>query len=595
MTTDMVAGRVARTMLAIALLLGSAPLAAQSRILIGSGFHAPQGVVVDASGDVFVADTGSGEVKEILAPNYTTTVPIAALNGHFTQPTAIAIDGAGNLFVADFGDGTVKEISAASSYITVSTIAIGLSIPTGIAVDSEDNVFVADNGSNHLYELLAATNYATRVTLTSSFAALSGVAVDAKGNLFTADQNDGIQEIPAQGGYRTIINLASGNQNIVQPFGIGLDGAGNIFFTDLALGQLAEISIASGYQTVIPRLGALNEPNGVSVDGKGNVFIAEPNNNLGAVDELVAATTTGVTSSLNPSSLGEGVTLTATVATSAGVPTGTVTFYDGANAMGTSALTGDSAGFTALSLGLGSHAITAHYDGDANYAGSVSSALTQAVNTAATTTTAIASSQDPTHFGQAVTFTATVSGQSPTGTVTFQDGMTTICAGVALSNATAQCATSTMTLGAHAITAMYSGDAGNLASASFGIVQTIQVAPTTTTLSTACERTFVESQPYTFSAFVSGLSPIGNVTFANGSDVLCANIPLSAGSATCTTTALSTAGSDLEDRLNLIASYAGDSNHMPSTSSALTVTVLNAGDVVYRNGFEAESASCPIE
>ena len=203
--------------------------------------------MVDASSDVFVADTGSGEVKEILAPNYTTTVPIALLNGHFSQPAAIAIDATGNLFVADLGDGAVKMITADSGYVTVFTISTGLSIPTGIAVDSDDNVFVADNGSNHLYEFLAATSYATRITLVSSFASLSGVAVDAQGNLFTADQNDGIQEIPAQSGYRTIINLASGNQNIVQPFGIGLDGAGNIFFTDLALGQLAEIPIASGY------------------------------------------------------------------------------------------------------------------------------------------------------------------------------------------------------------------------------------------------------------------------------------------------------------------------------------------------------------
>ena len=365
------------TMLAAALLFDSGSAAAQARVTLGSGFNLPQGVAIDSSGNVFVADTGNAEVKEILAPNYTTTIQIATVNGNFSAPSAIAIDTNGNLFVADTGSGTVKKILAASGYVTVTTIASGFSLPTGIAVDRSGNVFVADFGTNHMYELLVATGYATRITLSVPFASLSGVAVDSSGNLFIADQNDGVQEIPAASDYLTVVNLASGNQNIVQPFGIAVDGSGNVFFSDLALGAGFEIRAAEGYTTVIPCVGALNEPSSLTVDGRGNIYIAETNNNT--VDELVSATTTIVTSSLNPSTLGASVTFTATVSVSAGTPTGTVAFMDGGNALGSVGLSAGVATLATSALGLGAHSITARYSSDSNYAPSTSTVLTQTV------------------------------------------------------------------------------------------------------------------------------------------------------------------------------------------------------------------------
>jgi sugar lactone lactonase YvrE len=253
---------------------------------VGSGFNAPNGVAVDSVGNVFVADTGSGVVKEILAPDYTTTLRIAAAQGNFNQPNAIAIDTAGNLFVADENNGTIKKIAAAGGYVTVSTIASGFAFPTGVAVDREGNVFVADFFANQLTELLAAISYSVRITIPGSFSDLAGVAVDADGNLFTADEYDGIQEITAASGYQQLVNLASGNQNIVQPFGIGLDSNGNIYYTDLALGAVFEIFKSSGYQTVVPVLSGLNEPEGVTVDANGNVFIADPNNGNGVIDKF---------------------------------------------------------------------------------------------------------------------------------------------------------------------------------------------------------------------------------------------------------------------------------------------------------------------
>ncbi|WP_283808449.1 Ig-like domain repeat protein [Bradyrhizobium sp. AS23.2] len=187
-----------------------------------------------------------------------------------------------------------------------------------------------------------------------------------------------------------------------------------------------------------------------------------PANNTSSVTTTVgapAATTTTLTSSLNPSMFGQSVTLTATV--SAGTATGSVTFRDGATVLATVPLSGAAtAVFTTSSLALGPHSMTATYNGSANFAASTSSVLVQKVGQAATAT-ALASSLNPSEFGKAVTFTATVtsSAGTPAGTVTFNDGGVAIGTAV-LAAGIASFTTSSLTVGSHAITASYVG-AGN--------------------------------------------------------------------------------------------------------------------------------------
>jgi len=92
-----------------------------------------------------------------------------------------------------------------------------------------------------------------------------------------------------------------------------------------------------------------------------------------------AGSATTIVSSVNPSIQGQSVTFTATVSSTAGVPTGTVTFKDGAATLGTSALSTGSAAFTTAALAPGAHSITAVYGGSANFTGSTSSVLVQTV------------------------------------------------------------------------------------------------------------------------------------------------------------------------------------------------------------------------
>jgi hypothetical protein len=169
----------------------------------------------------------------------------------------------------------------------------------------------------------------------------------------------------------------------------------------------------------------------------------------------------------------------ATVTSTGGTPTGTVTFMDGATTLGTGTLNASAqATFTTTTLTAGANSITAVYGGSSNFAGSTSTAVTQTVNasTKSASSTAVTSSLNPSPAGQSVTFTATVTSTAagtPTGTVTFLDGATTLGSGTLNNSAQAALAISTLTAGAHSITAVYGGDSNFTGSTSAALAQTV--------------------------------------------------------------------------------------------------------------------------
>jgi nucleoid-associated protein YgaU len=185
------------------------------------------------------------------------------------------------------------------------------------------------------------------------------------------------------------------------------------------------------------------------------------------------ATSTVVTSSESRSPAGQAVTFTAAVTPS--TATGTVTFMDGATTLGAVALVGGQATFTTSSLGVGQHTIKAVYSGDNIHAPSMSPALTQHVMTV--TTLALTSSANPSVFGQQVTFTATVSSPNATGVVVFRRNGAIIGSGTIV-NGVATFTTAAISVGAHNITATYSGDAAHFSSVA-SLTQTVTSQPRT--------------------------------------------------------------------------------------------------------------------
>ena len=235
---------------------------------------------------------------------------------------------------------------------------------------------------------------------------------------------------------------------------------------------------------------------------------------LPGVQTVVKANTlTTPSSAPNPSVFGQPVVLTATVtavAPGAGLPTGTVTFLDSLTPIGTGSLNGSGvATFTTSALAVGSHSITMNYGGDGNFNFSFSTAITQVVNKASTTTS-VTSSVNPSLFGQATVFTATVAAVAPgagtpSGTVTFLDGAATLGTGT-LSGGVATLSVNTLSVGSHSITVTYSGDSSFLASTSAVLTQVVNKAPTNTALTSSVNPS-VFGQAVTFTATVTSAAP----------------------------------------------------------------------------------------
>jgi len=187
----------------------------------------------------------------------------------------------------------------------------------------------------------------------------------------------------------------------------------------------------------------------VSYGGDGNF-----NGSTSALTQVVKTnTTTALASNLNPSVFGQSVTFRATVSAGA---TGTVSFFNGATLLGSTALSAGSAAISTSTLAGGSHSITATYNGDSTHNASTSTSLSQTVNKASTTTTLV-SDLNPASPSDIVTFTATISPATGTGVVTFLDDSTTMGTGTVTAGV-ATFSTTGFSNGSHSITAVYGGD-----------------------------------------------------------------------------------------------------------------------------------------
>jgi hypothetical protein len=253
----------------------------------------------------------------------------------------------------------------------------------------------------------------------------------------------------------------------------------------------------------------------------------------------ISPTTTSLVASPSPGTLGQPVTITATVtptAPGAGTPTGSITFFDGTNIIGSGTLSGGSVSMTTSTLSQGAHSLHASYSGEFDFSASVSPTIAEAVGVIPTQT-ALTGAPAPSSFGQAVTFTATVSPVAPstgtpTGTVTFTQGSTTLGTAplaVGAGGDKAALTVSNLPVGADPITATYSGDT-NYGTSSKGLTQ--NVGPAATTLSAAAA---------TVQGVVSAtlLTPFGPpiagqvIRFTAGSTFLCQALTNSAGAASC--------------------------------------------------------------
>jgi uncharacterized protein (TIGR03437 family) len=198
---------------------------------IGTTLYYPNAVALDASGNLYIADTNNNRIRKVSPEGTITTVVGTGTRGFsgdnnlatgawLNSPLAVAVDSAGNLYLADSGNGRIRKVGTNGN---ITTIASGLNNPEGLAVDSSGNVYIADTNDN-LVQKLGLDNKLTVVAgggpccnLGDGSAAISAtlsrphsVAVDSSGTLYIADTNDHrVRMVSANGVITTI--AGSGN------------------------------------------------------------------------------------------------------------------------------------------------------------------------------------------------------------------------------------------------------------------------------------------------------------------------------------------------------------------------------------------------
>jgi sugar lactone lactonase YvrE len=321
---------------------------------INAGFDYPDGLAVDAKGNLFIAD-GNSVIRRVdavtgiittVAGNYSISVNCAysgdsgpATGAGLCYPTDVAVDSSGNLFIADQGNNVIRRVDGATGIITTSAgnYSIGgsysgdtglatsaaLNQPGGIALDASGNVFITDSGNNAIRRVDAKTQIITTVAGNGTGAAgysgdngpatsatlnlveyyygqAGGVAVDPSGDLFIPDlSNNRVRRVDGTTGIiTTFAGGGSGGDGgpatsalTVFPASLALDSSGNIFIDDLHEARVRRVDATTGAISTVAGNGLslpyegdggpatstsfFFNPFGIAVDSSGNLFISD--------------------------------------------------------------------------------------------------------------------------------------------------------------------------------------------------------------------------------------------------------------------------------------------------------------------------------
>jgi DNA-binding beta-propeller fold protein YncE len=260
---------------------------------LGAGqYHRPGGVAVDANGNVYVADSGHARIQKLSPAGQSIAVwpscnlpgsnPCSTRSGRdpgqFDDPEGIAIDGQGNVYVSDTGNNRVQKLSRDGQPLAVfggqqSDAPGQFNQPWGITVDRAGNVYVADLNNNRVQELSPSGQLLAifgtkgqrdnwgRGDAAGQLVQPQGVAVDAAGNVYVSDtQNQRVQEFGPDGAFRTQwrrceddpsqCQIANSGQNpgeFLYNRGAVVDAAGDLYIADTSNNRVQRL-----VQTVVP-------------------------------------------------------------------------------------------------------------------------------------------------------------------------------------------------------------------------------------------------------------------------------------------------------------------------------------------------------
>lgn len=311
-------------------------------------FALPQFIAVGPGGHLYIADYGNSVIRKVAPDGTVTTVagtPGVAVHKDgaiaealFATPIGIAVDASGNIYVSDSGS-AVRVISTTGSVYTLagamheygnvdaSQLEARFGDARGLAVDSAGNIYVADMG-NCTVRRVSRTGVVTTIAgvagkaghvdgpgATAEFRAPYAVAVDKSGNVYVADWDDAtIRKIDVNRNVTTVVGQGSNpgsadgqgvSARIDTPTALAVDATGNLYITDGMAAQVRKFSTTGwvsalaggaydfGHLDGTGTAARFNFPMGIAVDTSGNVYVSDSEN--GAIRKITA---TGVVTTL---------------------------------------------------------------------------------------------------------------------------------------------------------------------------------------------------------------------------------------------------------------------------------------------------------
>jgi sugar lactone lactonase YvrE len=298
-------------------------------------FSAPEGVTIDAEGNLYVADAVNARIRKITPAGIVSTLAGTGRSGYvngasttaqFNYPADVVLDAQHNVYVADQENHCIRKITPQG---TVSTFAgtgasgfkdgVGkqaqFSIPDGLAIDAQGNVYVTELGNNRIRKItptgLVSTvagglrGYMDGPSSRAQFLGLEGITIDAQGTLYVAEfAGNRIRKITADGTVSTLAgsgtkSYADGLSKSAQfngPTGLTLDAQGNVYVAELGNNCIRKITPAgevstlagsiiagagvSGYDNGPVGTARFVNPSGIVADAQGVLYVTEYANRI---------------------------------------------------------------------------------------------------------------------------------------------------------------------------------------------------------------------------------------------------------------------------------------------------------------------------
>ena len=246
-------------------------------------FNSPTGIALDASGNVFVAESNNQVIRKITPDGIVTTLAGSPGNrgfqngtgsgARFNMPSGIAIENSGNIYVADYANSSIRKVTSEGVVTTLAGAGYygfrddtGTSAlfywPTDVALDGVGNLYVADNSNQRIRKIVVSTGVVTTLAgngssgkdngsgLNASFQSPISIDADAIGNIYVADLNNHlIRKISTGGVVSTLAGSIAGYEDgmgtsakFSNPVGVVLDGSGNLIVAEFIGNRIRKIS-----------------------------------------------------------------------------------------------------------------------------------------------------------------------------------------------------------------------------------------------------------------------------------------------------------------------------------------------------------------